>query len=107
MIPRKRAPAHPGGGLKRHYLEPLSAAISDAAEALGVSRKTASKIVNERGDVTPDMALRLSKALRTSPELWLNLQRNYDLWHAAHDSKAWQSARVIIGVQHRTSTLAL
>ncbi len=106
MTPRKRAPAHPGGILKRHYLEPLSVAISDAAAALGVSRKTVSKIVNERGDVTPDMALRLSKAFRTSPELWLNLQRNYDLWHAAHDSKAWQKARVITGDQHRTATIA-
>lgn len=95
MIPKNRAPTHPGGILKRHYLEPLSLAISDAAAALGVSRKTVSKIVNERGDVTPDMALRLSKAFRTSPELWLNLQRNYDLWHAAHDSKAWQRVRVI------------
>lgn len=97
MIPKKRAPTHPGGILKRHYLEPLSVAISDAAAALGVSRKTVSKIVNERGDVTPEMALRLSKAFRTTPELWLNLQCNYDLWHAAHDSKAWQRARVIAG----------
>lgn len=95
MISRKRSPTHPGGILKRHYLEPLSLAISQAAGALGVSRKTISKIVNERGDVTPDMALRLARAFGTSPELWVNLQRNYDLWHAAHDSKAWQKARVI------------
>ena len=56
MIPRKRPPTHPGGILKRHYLEPLSLAVSQAAKALGVSRKTVSKIVNERGSVTPDMA---------------------------------------------------
>lgn len=96
MISRKRPPTHPGGILKRHYLEPLSLAISQAAVALGVSRKTVSKIVNERGDITPDMALRLAKAFRTTPELWLNLQRNYDLWHASHDSKAWQCARAIM-----------
>lgn len=96
MIPRKRPPTHPGGILKRHYLEPLSLAISQAAVALGVSRKTVSKIVNERGDITPEMALRLAKAFRTTPELWLNLQRNYDLWHASHDSKAWQRAQVIM-----------
>ena len=95
MNSRKRPPTHPGGILKRHYLEPLSLAISQAAAALGVSRKTVSKIVNERGDVTPDMALRLARAFGTSPELWLNLQRTYDLWHASHDSKAWQKARVI------------
>jgi addiction module HigA family antidote len=74
--------------------------VSQAAVALGVSRKTVSKIVNQRGDVTPDMALRLAKAFRTTPELWLNLQRNYDLWHASHDSKAWQSARVLMTHSH-------
>jgi addiction module HigA family antidote len=95
MISRKRSPTHPGGILKRHYLEPLALAISEAAKALGVSRKTVSKIVNERGEVTPEMALRLSRAFGTTPELWINLQRNYDLWHASHDSKAWQKARVI------------
>lgn len=96
MIPRKRPPTHPGGILKRHYLEPLSLTISKAAAALSVSRKTISKIVNERGNVTPEMALRLAKAFRTTPELWLNLQGNYDLWHASHDSKGWQRAQVIM-----------
>ena len=103
MISKKRPPTHPGGILKRHYLEPLALAVSEAAAALGVSRKTVSKIVNERGDITPDMALRLAKAFRTTPELWLNLQRNYDLWHASHDSKAWQHARVLMG--HSQSSL--
>ncbi|MFA5140896.1 MAG: HigA family addiction module antitoxin [Elusimicrobiota bacterium] len=96
MIPKKRAPTHPGGILKRHYLGPLSLTISRTAIALGVSRKTVSKIVNERGDVTPDMALRLARTFRTTPELWLNLQRNHDLWHASHDSHRWQRARVIV-----------
>ncbi|HUL01382.1 MAG TPA: HigA family addiction module antitoxin, partial [Nitrospirota bacterium] len=62
MRMRKRTPTHPGGILKRQYIEPLSLTISELAGTLGVSRKTLSKIVNERGDVTPDMALRLSKA---------------------------------------------
>lgn len=101
MIPRKRSPTHPGGILKRHYLDPLALAISQAAAALGVSRKTVSKIVNERGDVTPDMALRLARAFGTTPELWLNLQRTYDLWHASHDSKAWQKARLISTQAHQ------
>jgi addiction module HigA family antidote len=100
MIPRKRSPTHPGGILKRHYLEPLSLTISQAAVALGVSRKTMSKIINERGEITPEMALRLAKAFRTTPELWLNLQRNYDLWHASHDSKGWQRAQVIRAHSH-------
>jgi antitoxin HigA-1 len=95
MRTRKRVPTHPGGILKRQYMEPLSLSVSELAETLGVSRKTLSKIVNERGDVTPDMALRLSKAFNTTPELWLNLQRNYDLWEAAHKSNDWKLVEAI------------
>ena len=95
LISRKRPPTHPGEILKRHYLEPMSVSVSRTAMALGVSRKTVSKIVNERGDVTPDMALRLARAFGTTPELWMNLQRNYDLWRAFHGSRAWQKVRAI------------
>jgi addiction module HigA family antidote len=95
METRKRAPTHPGGIILRHYLEPLNLTVSEASTALGVSRKTLSKVVNERGAVTPDMALRLARAFQTTPEMWLNLQRNYDLWHAAHDSKAWQNTKIL------------
>ena len=66
---RKRAPAHPGRIIRNHHLERLSMTITDLANVLGVSRKTLSKIVNERGSITPDMALRLSRAFDTSPEL--------------------------------------
>lgn len=97
MKTRTRPPSHPGGIIKRLYLEPLSLPVSQAAAALGVSRKTLSKIVNQRGAVTPEMALRLSKAFNTTPELWLNLQQFYDLWHATHDSTAWQSVRAVAG----------
>ena len=62
---------------------------------LGISRKTLSKILNERGTVTPDMALRLSRAFDTTPDLWLNLQKNYDLWQAEHSSKEWLRVKPI------------
>jgi addiction module HigA family antidote len=62
---------------------------------LGVSRKTLSKILNEKGAVTPDMALRLSRAFCTTPELWLSLQKKYDLWQAAHTSGEWRRVRPI------------
>ena len=91
----KRAPTHPGGILKRLYLERLSLTISELAGTLGVSRKTLSKVVNERGDATPDMALHLSKAFNTTPELRLNLQRNYDLWEAAHEPNDWKLVEAI------------
>ena len=92
---RKRAPAHPGRIIKNHHLEPLSMTITDLANALEVSRKTLSKIVNERGSITPDMALRLSRAFDTSPDLWLNLQKNFDLWRASNYSDDWKRVRPI------------
>jgi len=95
MRRRKRPPTHPGRILRCHYLEPLSVTITELAGILGVSRKTVSKVVNEHGSITSDMALRLSRALNTTPELWLNLQTNYNLWHASHDSKDWRGVKAI------------
>jgi len=95
MVSMKRQPTHLGNILKEDYLKPLSITIQDMASILGVSRKTLSKIINCRGAVTPDMALRLSRAFETTPELWMNLQKNYDLWHAAHDSKSWKTVKPI------------
>lgn len=95
MRERKRPPVHPGRILKNHHLTPQSISIMDLAKILGISRKTASKIVNERGSITPDMALRLSRAFNTTPDLWLGLQQEYDLWHAIHDSKEWLKVKSV------------
>jgi addiction module HigA family antidote len=73
-------PPHPGEVLKELCLEPLGLSVTRAAEALGVSRKTLSAILNGRAGISPEMALRLSKAFGTSPESWLNQQMHYDLW---------------------------
>ncbi|WP_193197657.1 HigA family addiction module antitoxin [Nostoc sp. MG11] len=86
----KRKPRHPSGLIKRQYLEPLNITITDFADIIRVSRKTMSEIVNERASITPDMALRLSVALQTTPELWLNLQQKYDLWSAINESESWK-----------------
>jgi addiction module HigA family antidote len=67
--------------------------INEFASVLGISRKTLSKIINERGAITPDMALRLSRAFNTTPDFWLNLQKNYDLWQAEHSSNEWQRVK--------------
>jgi len=90
---RTRPPTHPGAIVKYDYLEPLSLSMAQVAESLGVSRATVSKIVNERAPVTPQMALRLSRVFGTTPDLWLGLQREYDLWHAEHHSNEWQKAQ--------------
>ncbi|MBS3909577.1 MAG: HigA family addiction module antidote protein [Actinobacteria bacterium] len=88
-----RQPTHPGKIIKEDYLKPLSLTINELASILGISRKTLSKIVNERSAVTPNMALRLSRAFDTTPEFWLNLQRNYDLRQAEHASNEWQKVK--------------
>lgn len=73
-------PAHPGEVLKELWLEPLGLTLTEAAIRLGVTRKTISKIVNGRGAITPEMALRLEIAFGTSAQAWMNLQTAYDLW---------------------------
>ena len=86
---RTRKPSLPGEILREMYLEPLNLTITAFAERIGVSRKTVSAIVNGRAPVTVDMALRLSRAFNTTPELWLNLQRSVDLWEANQHKGGW------------------
>jgi len=80
-------PSHPGEILKEFYLSELAISITDFAKDIGVSRKAISAIVNGHKSVTPEMAMRFAKAMKTTPQLWLNLQANYDLWHLAHEKK--------------------
>jgi antitoxin HigA-1 len=75
-------PPHPGEILKELCLDPLGLSVTEAAEALGVSRKTLSTILNGRAGISPEMAIRLSKAFDTTPESWMNQQAQYDLWQA-------------------------
>ena len=75
-------PPHPGEVIKELCLEPLGLTVTETAEALGVSRKTLSSIINGKAGVSPEMAVRLSIAFNTSSESWLNQQSQYDLWHA-------------------------
>ena len=72
-------PPHPGEIIKELCLEPLGINLTQAAKALGVSRKTLSAIINGRARVTSEMAIRLSLAFGTSAESWLNQQSQYDL----------------------------
>ncbi|MGB5651079.1 MAG: HigA family addiction module antitoxin [Sedimenticolaceae bacterium] len=75
-------PPHPGEILKELCLEPLGVSVTEAAKALGVSRKTLSSIINGKAGISPEMAVRLSIAFNTSSESWLNQQTQYDLWQA-------------------------
>lgn len=87
ILMRMHNPPHPGEVLKTLCLEPLNLSITEAAKALGVSRKTLSTILNGRAGISPEMAVRLSIAFSTSAESWLSQQVQYDLWHAEQRRK--------------------
>ncbi len=75
-------PPHPGEFITQVYLEPNGLSGRELALKLGVAASTLSRILKRSSAVTPEMALRLSKALGRTPETWLSMQYNYDLWHA-------------------------
>ena len=81
---RMHNPPHPGAVL-REYLGAMP--VVAAAEHLGVSRVTLSRVLNGRAGISADMALRLSEALGTSPELWTSMQAQYDLWSASRQRR--------------------
>ena len=87
MLKRGMEPVHPGEILKKMCLEPLELNQGECAQNLGVTRKTLSMLLNGRQGMSAEMALRLAKAFGTTPELWMNIQRNYDLWHAERKVK--------------------
>jgi len=75
-------PPHPGRIVRQECIEPLGITVTDAAERLGVTRQALNNVVNEKAGVSPEMAIRLSKAFGSSPEVWLGMQMEYDLAEA-------------------------
>lgn len=75
-------PPHPGEILKELYIKPLHLTITEVAAGICVTRKTLSELINGKYGISPDMATRLAKAFSTTPESWMNLQQQYDLWEA-------------------------
>ena len=73
-------PPHPGEIIREFCVEPLNRSITELSKTLGISRKTFSALLNGRSGISPEMALRLSKVFGRSPEGWLRLQIQYDLW---------------------------
>lgn len=94
MTAQMHNPPHPGEVLRELCLEPLKISVTDAAAALGVSRKTLSAILNGRAGISPEMAIRLSKAFDTSAESWLNQQLQYDLWQALQNESSLKVKRI-------------
>src|SRR5277367_3547319 len=82
-----KTPAHPGRIVRSACLEPLGLSVTDGAKVLGVTRQTLTKIVNGKSGISPEMAIRLSKAFGSTPETWLRMQLAYDLAAARKDER--------------------
>ena len=77
-----RKPTHPGEILREDVIIPLGLTVTEAAKRLGVTRKTLSALINCKASLSPEMAVRVGKATKTSPESWLYMQAKLDLWLA-------------------------
>ena len=80
-------PPHPGLLVKRMLIDGASLSATEGSKALGVGRVTLSKLLNKKSGISPEMAVRLSLALNTSSEMWINMQSMYDLWQAEKNRK--------------------
>ena len=91
--PLRRRPTHPGEMLLQDFMPDYGLTVAGLAEAAGVSRQSINELLRGRRAVSPEMALRLGRLFRNSPEFWLNAQRAVDLWDAAQAIKA-EMARI-------------
>jgi len=87
MLPKYRPPTHPGEILLEEFLKPLNMTQQQAADKMRISLNRLNEIARGKRGVTADTALRLAKLCKTTPQFWLNLQNNWDLWHARRDMR--------------------
>lgn len=97
MLPKNRPPTHPGEMLLEEFLKPLGMSQRAFAEHLGWTYARLNEIVKGRRGVSADSALSFGEALGTGPELWLNLQRDWDLWHSLQTHRKVEPLRPIFG----------
>ena len=83
MTIKQNNPLHPGEFIKRVYLEPFNFGVNDIARRMKINPSTLSRLLNSKSDISPEMALRLSKVIGRSPESWMLMQDNFDLHHAS------------------------
>lgn len=94
LLPKNRAPTHPGKMLLEEFLKPLKMTQVELAERIGVSFPRVNEIVNGKRGITPDTALRLAQLFGTTPDFWLKGQLAWDLWHAMHSAEAKAIRRI-------------
>ena len=81
-------PPHVGEILRELYLEPLTISVTEAAARLGITRQALSRLVNEKSGISEERALKLEREFNTSPEYWMNLEKQYELWQASKNFNA-------------------
>ena len=87
MLPKNRRPIHPGQIIRFEYLEPLNLTQQKLADAIGVTRVRINEIILGKRSITPDTAFRLAKVFNTTPDFWINLQMNVDMWDTLQTHK--------------------
>lgn len=89
-------PPHPGEILSELYFEPLKLTVTKAADKLLITRPNLSAIINGKAGISPVMAVKLARAFNTTPQYWLNLQANYDLWQVMQNDEAVKKVKVLV-----------
>jgi len=89
-------PPHPGLHVRHDCLEPLGLSVTKGAEVLGVTRQALNNVVNGKSGISPEMAVRLSKAFGGSPAVWLEMQMNYDLAQIEKNAGKIKVRRVLL-----------
>lgn len=97
-------PPHPGKILKELYFKPLNLTVTETAKRLAVSRNALSSIINESAGISPEMAIKLGLLLDTTPEIWMNLQSQFDLWKIKNSKPKFSRFKKIIPI--RTNQLS-
>lgn len=87
MLPKKRPPTHPGEMLLKEFLQPGGITQTELARHLHWPYARLNEIIKSKRGISPDSALALGEALRTGPEFWLNLQRDWDLWQSLQEHR--------------------
>ena len=98
-----KTPVHPGRIVRHDCLEPLGLSVTAGARVLGVTRQTLNNLVNGKSGISPEMAIRLTKAFGSTPETWLRMQMAYDLAAALKDESRIKVQRQVLPQEMRAS----
>jgi addiction module HigA family antidote len=97
-------PPHPGRSIRNACLEPLGLSVTEGAEILGVTRQALNNVVNGKSGISPEMAIRLTKAFGSDPETWLRMQLAYDLAAARKNERKIKVRRIRLGKTLKPAT---